>query len=398
MKVLLVGQAGSIFFEHYTKHLKASRKDTNIDIFSIDKINGYFDLSSCDNVDINPWSNSSITKIKVLGRMIYSFLTIIAIIRFLQKGKKQYDIIHFKWLITPIVLLPFFILRKHSNKIVASFWGGEFTTQKVLYSSTLYNFFLKKFINQVDAIANSGDAVCDYMKKNFSKANSKLHIAKYGSSIAEILEEMVQNETKQENKKYFGVDDNQITISVGYSGKAIHQHLNILQILIDSTDFQKYRDKFTFIFPVSRSYNSSYVNQIRELLTQHKLKYKILEQQMGDFEVARLRMATDIMIQLSKFDGRSASIIECFLAGSIVISGSWLPYELFHKKGLHFYELDAIDEKLPDLLLKIGNNIDAELDKCKDNKNKWGFDTWEKVIPGWISVYEKVLTDKSELN
>ena len=75
MKVLLVGQADSIFFENYTKTIKKFRPDISFDVFSIDTINGKYDLSSCDQIYINKWVYSRIKDIRGLRTILQPFIT-----------------------------------------------------------------------------------------------------------------------------------------------------------------------------------------------------------------------------------------------------------------------------------------------------------------------------------
>jgi hypothetical protein len=138
--------------------------------------------------------------------------------------------------------------------------------------------------------------------------------------------------------------------------------------------------------------SDSYANDVVNLVKENNVTYKLLTKMMTDAEVARLRNATDIMIQLSSVDARSASVIESILAGSILISGKWLPYEEFRQKHLYFYELENIDAALPKLILQLSKNIDEELNKCQNNKLKWEAETWGKVIDNWIAIYDKLLT------
>ena len=122
--------------------------------------------------------------------------------------------------------------------------------------------------------------------------------------------------------------------------------------------------------------------------------YKVYTEKLTDIEVARLRNATDIMIQLSTTDGRSASIIESFLAGAILITGKWLPYAVFRKKHLYFFELDRVDSSLPELIIQLYSNIDDVLMKCRDNRNKWEHEPWDKEIKSWIAIYDKLSVEK----
>ena len=122
--------------------------------------------------------------------------------------------------------------------------------------------------------------------------------------------------------------------------------------------------------------------------------YLLLTEHLDEPAVARLRNATDILVQLSLFDAHSASIIETILAGTILIAGQWLPYDIFKEKQLHFYELDHIGVSLPELVMKISDNIETELARCEENRLKWGFETWDETITNWIAIYDHILHEE----
>lgn len=389
MNILLIGQADSIFFEQYIKAIKSKRPDIAIDVFSIDSINGKYDLSLCDLVYVNKWETSFLKKIKGVRVFFKPFYTWFSLYIFLKKNHTKYDIIHFKWLIPGVILFP----RKtkaFGKKIVATFWGGELESQKILYSSKLYKFLLKKFICNVDVVANNLDKIKEYTN-NIKKDTSIYQYAKYGSSIIQEIKNLSINESKNISKLKIGLPENKITIAIGYSGKSIHQHIKIINTLCTNINFYNKKDNYVFILQMNYGANDSYINKVVTLLKNYNLKYLFLTTNMSEIDIARLRNATDIMIQLSKFDGLSGSIIESLLAGSILISGKWLPYEIFNEKGLYYYELEKIDDSLPNLILKITENIDNEFKNCQVNKNKWQFDTWDEVIDDWINIYDNVL-------
>jgi hypothetical protein len=389
MEVLLVGQADSIFFENYTKTIKSYRPDINFDVFSVDKVIGKYDLSACNDVYFNTWEESTFKYIKGLRGIIYPIYTWFLLFYFLKKKKKIYDIIHFKWLIPGVILFPNGI-NKYAKKKVATFWGGEFESQKLLFSKVIYINFLKRFLKNIDSVTYSTKEQSEIISKLGVKKN-KLNFAIYGSSIYKEIEKLTQNETKEDCKKYWNVSTGKITISIGYSGKTVHQHIQIFETLFKCKNFLERVNDYVFILPFTHGGTKEYYSYIIEQLENVNANYLLLSEKMSDADVARLRYATDIMLQLSIFDGRSASIIESLLAGSILISGKWLPYQVFHDKKINFLELDLIDSSLPKMILNITENIQNELLYYKENKTKWGFETWERVIPNWIKIYDKVI-------
>jgi len=388
MDLLLVGSADSIFFEHYIKNLKARRPEIKVDVFSIPPVNGKYDLSSCNKVGVNKWEETLLCKIKGIRSIIKPFYSWHSMYYFLQRNNKQYDIIHFKYLVPSVVLFPTLIM-KHCRKSVATLWGAEIDVQKIFYSKILYIYFLKIFLHNVDHMTFASKEQLNQITQ-LGVESDKLSYAIYGSSIYDEIEKLVAFENKDKSKELLGIDKKKITISIGYSGKESHQHKIIISTLFKNSTFTVNKEKFTLILPMTHGCNDSYTNDVVNLVKKNGATYKLLTKKMADAEVARLRNATDIMLQLSSVDARSASVIESILAGSILISGKWLPYEEFRQKQLYFYELENIDASLPNLILQLSENIDEELNKCQNNKLKWDVETWGKVIDNWVAIYDKL--------
>lgn len=393
MEILLVGQADSIFFEYYTKTIKQIRPDINFDVFSVDSIQGKYDLSACNKIVINDWDNSSFRKIKGLRTIIYPFYTWLSLCNFLQRNNKYYDIIHYKWLISGVILFPNKI-KKYCRKTIATFWGSEIETQKFLFSKNFYKLILNYFIKKTNAIINQSQKTKQYISQVIGNAN-KFYFAKYGSSIIDQLEELLKSrETKKNSKAKYGISEEKISISIGYSGKKLHNHIIVIEELFNNNEFNLQKNLFHFILPMNYGCDNDYATKVENILKKYTNHYTLLyPQKYPDKDIARLRNATDLMIQLSKSDGLSASIIEAFYSGSLIISGTWLPYDILKQKGFYFYELNGIDQELPELILNISENITDELKNCQQNRTKWDYDSWENVIPNWIEIYEKVLQE-----
>lgn len=391
MDILLIGQADSIFFEHYTKTIKKLRPDINIDVFSINPISGKYDLSDCHYIYVNTWSKSFFKSVKGVRTLIYPFYTWFSLYKFLKRREKKYDIIHFKWLVPSVILFPD-LIRKYAIKTIGTFWGQEYKIDEIFFSNKIYQFALRIFLRKTDAIINHGVNTKEYLISVLGNLN-KFYIARYGSSILKELDKLkFNNESKSKSKNKLGIDPDKITVAIGYSAKKDEQHIKIISELFKNDDFKYKADNFFFVFQMNYGYAKGHINDVENEIKTHTKNYRILKPQIyTDTEIARYRNAIDIRIQLASTDGLSASIIETFYSGGLIISGKWLPYEVFRKSNLHFYELDSIDQKLPELLLKLSDKIDNELELCEQNKVKWNYDSWEKVIPSWINAYEDVL-------
>jgi len=390
MNILIIGQADSVFFEYYSKQLKLYCSDINITIFSLDEVYSRNDLSACDTVYVNPWNNSILINFKGLRTILEPILTCYYIFLFLRSSRKKFDIIHFKWLKSSIVLSSFFI-RHFSNRIISMLWGGEFHNQRLFFSHKLYFFFLRLFLKKMDVITYSNDEDLSSLT-NMVRQKVKLKHAIYGSEVLKEIQTKLSKFERGYCKNLFGIDDTMITISLGYSGKRIHQQLLVLKLLMKNDNFVQIKGRLLFILPMTYGRDEQYQKVIEDYMNINKIQYKVLVEKLSNSDVAFLRLATDIFIQTTKFDGRSSSVIEYLLAGSVMISGSWLPYNVFKERSLYFYEVHEIESSLfSNLLVRIVHNISSELSLAKSNQYKWGFgETWEGVMPNWINNIYKL--------
>ena len=270
------------------------------------------------------------------------------------------------------------------------FWGGELESQKLFFSRRIYLYFLNRFSKQMDKLVYLTEESYDKLRKVISEPE-KLTQALYGSSILKELQNKGCEGSGSKYKSKWGIDCSKTTIGIGYSGKDIHQHLEVIEALRNNEGFWKRKCEFVFLLPMTYGAGRAYVEQVAQHLKEHDFQFKIIREKMSDIEVAEIRMATDIFIQVTKFDGRSSSVIEYFMAGAIMISGSWLPYKIFKDRNLYFHEVIQISgPEIPRLVLHIRDNYDLERSKTSQNREKWGFnETWDGVMPNWLAIYKQ---------
>lgn len=389
MNILLIGQADSIFFEHFSKGLRKAASQIFIEAFSIDDVKGKNDLSAFDNVHITSWSSTVISRVKGLRTILEPFYVTFCLYFFLVRNKKKYDVIHIKWVKASIVLSSYFV-PQFTKKTIVMPWGGEFESQKILYSRKLYMFFFKRLLNKGDVITYATDE----MKKKLSallKEPPVMKFAIYGSNVIKQIQQKSIRYDRDVAKAQLGINVEKITVTVGYSGKTIHQHKQVLYSLLENEEFVSKKNQFVFLIPMSYGGNIEYRMAVENILIQNRLNYRIFSDKMSDSGIASIRLASDIFVQVTLFDNRSASVIEYILAGAVMISGSWLPYEVFKNRGLYFHEVDNLhDSTFSELFMGITDRISEESKKSITNREKWGFnETWERVMPNWISIYKQ---------
>jgi hypothetical protein len=130
-----------------------------------------------------------------------------------------------------------------------------------------------------------------------------------------------------------------------------------------------------------------YKELVIDNLNQFPFSQTTFSEYLDDIDNARLRLSSDIMIQLQANDQLSGAMQEHLFAGNVVITGAWLPYKLFRSKGIFFREIQEI-ANIGDELVYCLNNLDREKQKCIGNDEKiYSMSGWENTISDWVNVY-----------
>lgn len=174
---------------------------------------------------------------------------------------------------------------------------------------------------------------------------------------------------------------------IGYSGKSIHQHIPIIKTF-SSVGMKK--EFIHFLVPMTRGASSKYVQSVENMLQQSGYTYTLIKNcYLTDMDVARLRNATDITLQLSLFDGFSRSIIECLCARSILIYGNWLNYsDRLKEEGFSGITVQSIEEgveKVYDIVDDLENYQKMGGENSQNGKNK---NLWSECIMDWVTIYK----------
>jgi len=383
MKLLLiVGSANDIFIYNYAKWLKKSM-DVTIDVFEFYASNqqGYGN-ENYDNVTSAKGYQLPLPK----GRgLVDAFVRAHCLKKFL-KGE-QYDIIHVQWVVAPIVLVR--DLRSHCRKLVLSFWGGEFEKQTVLCSNKLYRYYLNKLSMHTDCIINSG-TTCKTLLNKLPYFSGEYKVAFLGSAPLENIYSMMRTEGKELAKERMNMPVNKKVVLIGYSGKPIHRQIQIIKEMKNHPDL---RDKIHLLAPMTRGASEDFVQKVENELKDLGFTYTLISGRfLSDEDMARIRISTDITLQLSEWDGFSRSIIECLCSKSVLIYGDWLGYENhmassgFEGTGATSVE-DAIS-KLEDVV----NHIDDYMGITEKNSENGRHQAiWSECIMDWVNAYQDLL-------
>lgn len=385
MKLLLiVGTANDIFIYNMVKWLKKSMNVT-IDIFEFypseqQNVNkGIY--NHVESVNSNIWIN----KIRGIRSFIYPYYASYKLQQYLKNNK--YDIIHCHWIVPPLVLTR--KIKQHCKKLFVTFWGREYKNFKLLGSWKIYKNNLDRFIEDVDYIINSRQFGV-LIKKMYPKSNFIFKEGYLGAASLDYLYELMSKTTKSESKNYYKMPNEKISVMIGYSGKSLHQHMKIIEELIK---YPNLRTRIHLIVPMTRGGGCKYINKVENALLNSGYTYTLLKDSfLTDVEIAKLRYATEITLQLSTTDGFSRSIIECLCAKSIVIYGNWLEYEKhLSMSDLFAVPVSSISEAIVQLEYVIDHKSDYIYQVEQNSINGKKRNKWSDCIKDWVDAYNEVM-------
>lgn len=278
-------------------------------------------------------------------------------------------------------------IKKKVGLFLITFWGSD-----VLRADDKK---LKKYI----PLLNNCDAICvpKKMQEEFIgiynryndkhgtlyNYNDKLKTIYFGLSIFDYIKKVNNKLLIEFKEKYHLPKKDTIFVTIAHNGSPGQQH-NIVIDKLTRID-NKLKDKIFLLFPFTYGASDNYKKEILEYLEESGFKYEMFTQYLNMQELAVLRVISNININIQITDGFSASISEAIYANNIVITGDWLPYEIYEDWGVKIYResMDEIENKIKDII----KNYNEYKEEIKDNdKLIYNKLSWKAVLPMWENM------------
>ncbi len=220
----------------------------------------------------------------------------------------------------------------------------------------------------------------------------KVRYAFFGlnSKLLDLIDRYREHSGKGDFRKQHSIGEDRTILCVGHSAASRHQHIDVLNRLRAMPE--KYRDRITVVVPGTYNSDDSYLMALRHEAKTPGLDVRILENYLDDDEIAQLRAASDIMVQVPETDAFSASMLETMYGGNVIVAGSWLPYGRMRREGLAYHELEELSE-LSVVIPRILENWVAERRASNANVEKVrGIFGQDATIAGWKAVYDEAVS------
>lgn len=369
-KVLIIGYANKYFRTEYVKNIKDN--EVNFDILTFEKckqenIKLYRRIYECEKFINLP----KLSSISVYLKFLYIILKI-----------EKYDVIHIHSL-KPIEIFFSYLLKLKSRKLISTIYGSDFYRV-----SNREKNKMRKLFNKSDAITIASKKTIqdfnDYYNNQFS---NKIHLIPFGNSMYDIIDSYSSITTEEINKmkKEFNVPKDSFVITIGYNATKEQNHEKILEKIkkIESNLPKNY----FLILPFGYGDNI-YKNKMISIFNSYKLNGICLCKYLTIAEAAKLRVISDVMIQLQNTDVLSNSMLEYIYSNNIIVTGSWLPYDEISE---YIIQIDSIED-LDYQMINIIENFSNYKEKAKKSDRKKYIQehySWYAVKPKWKALYKK---------
>jgi hypothetical protein len=314
-------------------------------------------------------------KIKFLDRIIRPLI--------INKILKEhhFDIVNFQFLYWHYIF-SIFTFKKIKTKIFFTIFGSDFYRASVFKKRFIYIHILKEITG---VIFTNNQTRKDFMAYYLQFSLLKTYVCRLGLPA---LKDIDKNRKKRDTfYEYFSLPIDKIVVTVGYNLTEQQQHIKVIDE-INRLSLEKKKNLYV-LFPLTYGGSVEYLKEIEKYLEKNAtFSYKIFIKYMNNNEISKLRLVTDIMINVLETDQFSASMQEHLYANNIVIAGAWLPYGTFVQKGIVMQRIESI-QSLSKVLLEVLEHMQEIKEKSKDNaKYIAELSSWDNVISCWKTIFE----------
>jgi len=226
--------------------------------------------------------------------------------------------------------------------------------------------------------------------KTFSEHESKVRIIHYGNTVFEVIKNFDYPGGIMACKKEFGISDDTIILTCGYNGSRGQQHLKILEAIADLDASLK--RKIYLLLPMTYGTTANYLGEVKEQIKKLGVPYTIFTKWMNDNDIARLKLITDVAINIQVTDAFSASVQEHIFAGNVFVVGDWLPYDYLEENDIYHIKTNLDD--LTEMLSSCLRDLNFHKQMALNNKEKiYSISSWENSIGDWVSTYRDLANE-----
>lgn len=274
------------------------------------------------------------------------------------------------------------LIRTKAKRLNLNVGGSDFYR-----AGTEEREFKRKLIACADRISAETLETCREFEEYYREdIKGKVSLLPFGIEVLEYIDE-AENINKNVVKEKFHIPIDKLVVTCGHNATMAHQHMKIIDALDKLREDMK--EQIVCVFPMAYPQEKEqYISDVVDRLKETELDYIILTEFMDFQEMAEYALISDIMLHVQVTDQLSSTMLEEMYAGTIVVAGSWLPYQSLHEMGIFFIDVDEISD-ITESLERVIANIDEYKIKCIGNKEIiWKHSSWDELAPKWHALWE----------
>lgn len=378
MKVLLVGDKDHVFIYNLVKWLRKTNKSIkSIDVISRKRTKNNTDKYYSNIFCYEPFNVS----VLFLRRFYKEKSKNIYFKKKIKKIEKNYDLIHIHYVEHRLVENADFIAKNITGRLVVTVWGSDFYRSNEYSRKRMLPIF-----KRADKISFENPEMMEefklYYSLKFGLNFDKLCVVRFGLAPLEQLKLLDLN--RKECKSKINIPPTAVSICIGYNASMGQQHLTIL----DSIEkiIGKLNKEIYVILPLTYGGNKDYFGQITDKLNSLSYNVKVFTGFLSNYDVAVIRKATDYFINLQITDQLSGSMLEHIYAGNVIITGSWLPYNILNELGVEIVKIDEVGQ-IGEKVYELIQSEEHFKNEPKNSKKIYQFSYWGNCIKEWNNLY-----------
>lgn len=281
-----------------------------------------------------------------------------------------YDVCHLHFLGYEAVTIGL-LVRKICGKLISNYWGSDW-----LRADDSLKQYQKYLLEVSDYIVTDSLQIYKQVNEHYQQRfKEKLKYIRFKMPvISKIQSSDFSADIRNNFIEKYHIPSDKIVVTCGYGASKAHNHRGIIKAIknIPITN----RRKLFVIIPMTYGKEAEYLREVKQDLEDIEIDFTVIEDYLSFTEVALLRLATDIFINVEPTDAYSSTMIEYSYCKKVVIIGKWLDYSELEKQGAYYEKVERIED------------ITRVLEKCIKN-----FDDIKKMFMNNKQATEKFQTD-----
>jgi hypothetical protein len=271
------------------------------------------------------------------------------------------------------------LLKRRGKKLITSIWGSDFLRAS---PSALHN--LGVTFAASDVVTSNNPEVLEKIVAHYPNISGRVRIVPFGLGSLDVIAGLQRSESLEESRNKFAIPPGRLVVTCGYNAIPEQCHSLMINALAGLSSSAK--SQLFVLIPMTYPDNPVYRTTIRRAIQATEIEYRILEERMNVDDVARLRIVSDYVVNMQTTDSLSASIQEHVFAGSCIIVGKWLPYDVLEQMGAKLHRIeDAVAIRA--ILEKATLSRAVRHVKLKCAERIYDYSSWSSNAPRWLALY-----------